>query len=972
MTANGWRLPAPAGRLLDRSRQVAFSFEGRRYEGFAGDTIASALAASGQWLLSRSFKYHRPRGVLTMAGQDANTLVQLKEEPNVLADRREIGPGLEVWGQNYTGSLERDRGTWIERFGSFLPVGFYYKAFYKPKGAWRYWEPIIRRRAGLGRVNLDASPGYYDKAYGWPDVAVIGGGPAGMSAALEAAGAGAEVILIEEGPILGGALNYARFEADGNRAASLRDELVAAVEAEPNIQVLTSAICQAWFTDNWLPCVRGNRLYKLRAREVVVATGSLEQPMVFRNNDMPGVMLGSAAQRLIRLYGVRPGRRAVVVTANGDGYGVALDLVEAGVEVAAVVDLRPDLPVCERIEAVRGHGVDVIPGHTVWEGVPGPDKRHVAGVRVARITGEGECADGDRAIDCDLICMATGYAPTAQLLYHAQGKLAYDDQTAMFTVKKLPPHLHAAGSVNSAFYLDAVVAEGRHAGWAAARTLGLRVGAEPRLPNDRGALGQSHPWPIFPHPRGKDFVDFDEDLQVKDILNTIADGYDHIELLKRYSTAGMGPSQGRHSALTTVRLAAKATGRPVGEVGTTTSRPPFAAEKMGVLAGRSFYPVRTTAMHTRHLEAGAQMMVAGPWLRPAYYGPPEARAQAIREEVMNVRNNVGLIDVSTLGGLDIRGPDAAEFLNRVYTFAYLKQQVGRARYVLMTNEAGTIADDGVACRFHDHYFYVTATTGGVEAVYRIMLWYNAQWRLDVDITDVTAAYSAVNIAGPRSREVLERLSDDVDLSAEGFPYMGIRTGTVAGIPARLLRIGFVGELGYELHAPASQGEALWDALMEAGRDLGIRPFGIEAQRILRLEKGHIIIGQDTDDLTHPYEADMAWAISRKKPFFVGRRAIDIQMEHGLERKLVGFTIPDPAAPVPDECHLVVRGADILGRVTSVAASPILGKTIGLAYVAPEQAEPGQVFDIKVAGGRLVQAEVVPLPFYDPDNKRQEL
>ncbi|MFQ5939391.1 MAG: 2Fe-2S iron-sulfur cluster-binding protein [Alphaproteobacteria bacterium] len=972
MTANGWRLPAPAGRLLDRSRQVAFSFEGRRYEGFAGDTIASALAANGQWLLSRSFKYHRPRGVLTMAGQDANTLVQLKEEPNVLADRREIGPGLEVWGQNYTGSLERDRDSWIGRFGSFLPVGFYYKAFYKPKGAWRYWEPIIRRRAGLGRVNLDAAPGYYDKAYGWSDVAVIGGGPAGMSAALEAAGAGAEVILIEEGPILGGALNYARPAADGNRAASLRDELVAAVEAEPNIQVLTSAICQAWFTDSWLPCVRGNRLHKLRAREVVVATGSIEQPVVFRNNDMPGVMLGSAAQRLIRLYGVRPGRRAVVVTANGDGYGVALDLVEAGVEVAAAVDLRPDPPVCERIEAVRGHGVDVIPGHTVWEGVAGPDKRHVAGVRVARITGEGECADGDRAIDCDLICMATGYAPTAQLLYHAQGKLAYDDQTAMFTVKKLPPHLHAAGSVNSAFYLDAGVAGGRHAGWAAARGLGLRVGAEPRLPNDRGALGQSHPWPIFPHPRGKDFVDFDEDLQVKDILNTIADGYDHIELLKRYSTAGMGPSQGRHSALTTVRLAAKATGRPVGEVGTTTSRPPFAAEKMGVLAGRSFYPVRTTAMHARHLEAGAQMMVAGPWLRPAYYGPPEARAQAIREEVMSVRDNVGLIDVSTLGGLEVRGPDAAEFLNRVYTFAYLKQQVGRARYVLMTNEAGAIADDGVACRFHDHHFYVTATTGGAEAVYRIMLWYNAQWRLDVDITDVTAAYSAVNIAGPRSREVLERLSDDVDLSAEGFPYMGIRTGTVAAIPARLLRVGFVGELGYELHAPASQGEALWDALMEAGRDLGIRPFGIVAQRILRLEKGHIIIGQDTDDLTHPYEADMAWAISRKKPFFVGRRAIDIQMEHGLERKLVGFTIPDPAAPVPDECHLVVRGADILGRVTSVAASPILGKTIGLAYVAPEQAEPGQVFDIKIAGGRLVQAEVAALPFYDPDNERQEL
>ena len=335
-------------------------------------------------------------------------------------------------------------------------------------------------------------------------------------------------------------------------------------------------------------------------------------------------------------------------------------------------------------------------------------------------------------------------------------------------------------------------------------------------------------------------------------------------------------------------------------------------------------------------------------------------------------NNVGLIDVSTLGGLEVRGPDAAEFLNRMYTFAYLKQPVGRSRYVLMTDETGVIADDGVACRFGENHFYVTATTGGVDNVYRSMLWRNAQWRLDVDVTNVTAAYAGVNIAGPKSREVLSKLCTDVDLSAEAFPYMEIRTGTVAGIPARLMRVGFVGELGYEIHIPSGQGEALWDALMEAGEEHGIRPFGVEAQRMLRLEKGHIIISQDTDGLTIPHEADMAWAIARKKPYFVGGRSIDIQVERGIERMLVGFEITDPSVPVPEECHLTVRGAEIVGRVTSAVRSPSLGKTVGLAYVAPDQCEPGTEFDIKIDGGQLIKGQVVKLPFFDADNARQEL
>lgn len=964
------RLPARPGERLDRGRPVTFSFEDESYEGFAGDSIASALAANGVWVLSRSFKYHRPRGVLTMAGQDANTLVQLPDEPNVLADMAPIAEGLEVLGQNYAGTLAHDRAALLERLAPFLPAGFYYKAFYKPKGAWRFWEPRIRALAGLGKVNQAAPHGYYDKAYGFYDVAVVGGGPAGLAAAAEAARAGAEVLLVEEQPELGGCLTYARLDPDGARATAERQALIAAVEGQPNIEVMTNAVCQAVFADNWLPVIRGNRLYKVRAKELVLATGAIEQPMVFRNNDLPGVMLASAAQRLIRSYAVRPGRRAVVATANADGYAAALDLGEAGVEVAAVLDLREEPPPCARAEAVRERGIRVLAGHTVWEGRAGT--RRLAGLTAARITGQGECLDGRESFDCDLLCMATGYAPAAQLLCHAGGTLGYDPATATFNIRTRPAHLHPAGSVNGAYDLDAVAAEGRHAGWSAARALGLEAGPEPRLPNDRGGANQSHPWPIFPHPEGKDFVDFDEDLQVRDILGAIAEGYDHIELLKRYSTVGMGPSQGRHSALSAVRLAAWATGRDIAEVGTTTSRPPLVAEKFGVLAGRAFEPVRLTAMHHRHVDAGARMMPAGLWLRPAYYGPASGRAEAIRAEALAVRENVGLIDVSTLGGLEVRGPDAAEFMNRMYTFAYLKQPVGRARYVLMCDRTGAIIDDGVACRFAPEHFYVTATTGGVDGVYREMLWHNAQWRLEVDVANVTAAWSGVNIAGPRAREVLAPLAEDVDLSAEAFPYMGVRRGKVAGIPVRLLRVGFVGELGYEIHAPASQGEALWDALMAAGREAGIRPFGVEAQRLLRLEKGHIIIGQDTDGLTIPQEADMAWAVSRNKPFFVGGRAIDIQLKRPLARKLAGFVMTDPKAPVPEECHLVIREGEIAGRVTSAARSPALGKIIGLAYLPPDLTEPGERFTIKVAGGRLIEALVVPLPFYDPENARQEL
>ncbi|MFT4520397.1 MAG: sarcosine oxidase subunit alpha [Halioglobus sp.] len=970
MPAN--RLPSPYGLHLDRQQEIAFRFDGRDYKGFAGDTIASALAANQQWLLSRSFKYHRPRGVLTMAGQDANTLVHLPSDPNSLADRVEISEGLEVSAQNISGSLQRDRGALLSLFSRFLPVGFYYKAFFKPRGIWEFWAPLVRKKAGLGVIDQDFEPEYYDKQYRFYDVAVIGGGPAGMEAALQAARSGADVLLVDENPILGGSLNYARLDVASDRGTSLQAKLAAEVATLDNIDVMTDAICNGWFADNWLPVIKGKRLHKIRARETIMCVGALEQQAVFRNNDLPGVMMGSAAQRLMRLYGVRPGETAVVLTGNNDGYGIALDLIDAGVEVKAVIELRQQPQYDDIAQTLIDRGIPVRTGHAVYEALKAPGKNHLGAVDVRKIISQGRCEDSGETIHCDLLCMSVGYIPTYQLICQAGGQLSYDDDSAMFNLTKLPENFQIAGSVNGLWQLDAVRDDARRAAIIACEAIGSAVEETPAAVTEPDGDSPNFGWPIFAHPKGKEFVDFDEDLQIADIINATADGYEHIQLVKRYSTCGMGPSQGRHSALATARLVAAATNKTVAETGVTTARPPFAAERLAHSAGRSFYPQRRSNMHYRHIEAGAQMLQAGAWDRPAFYGAKDQRQKCIDAEVTNVRRNVGLVDVSTLGGIDVRGPDAGEFLNRFYTFGFVKQPVGKGRYALLTNEAGVVIDDGIACRLHEQHYYVTATTGGVDRVYQSMLKWNAQWRLDIDIANVTSAWCGVNIAGPNSRAVLKKLCEDVELTAEAFPYMGVREGTVAGISARLMRVGFVGELGYEVHVPQHCGEALWDAVMAAGEQHNIMPFGVEAQRVLRLEKAHIIIGQDTDAMSNPMEVQMNWAVSRKKPFFIGGRTIAELDKAPLQRSLVGFVIDDPAAPTPLESHLVLDGEQMTGRVTSCNYSPTLGQAIGLAYVPGSMAEPGQCFVIKSTGGVRVSAKVVSTPFYDPQTLRQEL
>jgi sarcosine oxidase subunit alpha len=963
LDGHGW------GLLIDRQKPVSFTFDGKLHSGFAGDVIASALYAQGRRLISRSFKYHRPRAVLTMAGHDANSLVQVAGEPNVRADRFAVGDGLAVRSINRLGSLDFDLLAVLGLFAPFLPVGFYYKTFFRPRGAWKLFERPIRMLAGLGRLDANAPHKYYDKAYLFADVLVVGAGPAGLEAAIAAAEAGADTLLIDEWPEAGGSLLYGRGGADRGATDERRRGLVARARACANLRLLTNTTVTGLFADNWSSAISETRLFKIRSKETVLATGAFDQPLVFRNNDRPGIMFVDAAQRLMRLYGVAPGRRAVIVTANRFGYEAALDLLDAGLEVAAVVDLNME-PSGPAADAARARGVRVLLGSTL---IDATGVKSVTGVGVVRIAREDNEHADPEWIPCDHVLMSVGYAPSLNLASHAGAKVLYDPATNMHRTTNLPAGVALAGAAGGVWTDEAVGADGRGAGRrAAARALGKVPEIEPDVGMDLGALDITHPYPIFTHREAKDFVDFDEDLQIKDIVNTIKDGYDDIQLVKRYSTEGFGPSQGRHANVNTVRIVANVTGKAMGVIGTTTFRPPLVPEKFGLLAGRAFEPVRHTAMHHRHVDLGAQMMTAGLWMRPAYYGKKSDAARAIDAEVRAVRDAAGLIDVSTLGGLDIRGPDAAAFIDRMYTWAYEKQQVGRARYALMTDQTGVVIDDGVACRLHERHYYVTATTSAVDQVYRQMTWFNVQWKMDVDVANVTAAYAAVNLAGPRTRGLLGTLETDIDFSKEAFPYMAVRIGKLAGVPVRVLRVGFVGELGYEIHCPAQMGEALWDQLLEAGKPFGIRPFGVEAQRVLRLEKGHIIVGQDTDGLTHPAEAGMEWALAKKKPFYVGKRAIDMQMAKPQTRKLVGFTLAGAGSPVPKECHLVIRNGDIAGRVTSCAYSPTLKKVIGLAYVPPDLTAEGARFKIRVDGGAMVEAEVVPTPFYDPQNKRQEM
>jgi sarcosine oxidase subunit alpha len=1022
------RLESVAGEWIDRTRPIDFVFEGQKYRGYEGDTLVSALLANGESVLGRSFKYHRPRGVASAANHDVNALFQLRSGgrsvPNVRGDTESLRPGMRISAVNTVGGLARDRLAVVDRLSRFLPVGFYYKAFLNKK-SFPKWEQRIRAAAGLGRVDDNAARVMTSKRYAHTDVLVIGAGVSGLAAAVEAAERGAKVLLVEESPRIGGSALYAR----GGAAVALRvEELIATVSGHARIQVLTSAFAAGYYADHWISVVTPSHLVKVRAKAVVVAQGVFEQPAVFRGNDLPGVMLASGAQRLMYRYGVAPASRIAVLTANEEGYVAALDAIARGIRVAAVLDLRSAPHPSEEggvadvahvagaaaggvtgsrgvVAAVRGKGVDVQFGVRPVEAVA------AAGRRVARFEFEAPAGSQRHRLEVDGLWMSVGFAPANQLLHQAGAKMRFDADLQQFVPATMPAGVFACGRVAGWFTLDgrlrsgqeaglaaashaaasallpsptssraaetASAVSGAAAGFAAARTQSAenqvssgaaaeQIRSTPT--NERGT--PTHAYPVFPHPKGKEFVDLDEDLVIADLANAFQEGFDSSELLKRYSTVGMGPSQGKHSNMNAVRILAKLRGEDVGKVGTTTARPMFHPVPLAHLSGRGFYPQRRTALHAEHEKLKAIWMPAGDWQRPEYYARAnESREASIQSEVRAVREAVGIIDVGTLGKIEAHGAGAGEFLDRVYAGQYTTLKPGMTRYGLLLDEAGVIVDDGVIARLGPEHFYFTTTTGNSGSLFRELGRLATWWRMPVGLVNLTGHFAAFNVAGPHARAVLRKLTS-LDLSHNAFPYLAVREAEVAGVRCRLMRVGFVGEIGYEIHLPVSHAVTVWQAVLDAGKPFGIRPFGVEAQRILRLEKGHIIVGQDTDGLTNPLEIGARWALRMNKPFFVGQRSLQILDKKPLRQTLVGFRLP--AAPLPiKESHLIIEAGRIAGRVTSVVKSPTLNAIIGLALVEPAVAERGTL-QIRIGKDQHVQADIVALPFYDEPGERQRI
>jgi sarcosine oxidase subunit alpha len=959
------RISTSETQVIDREVKLRFSFDGREYTAYGGDNIASALAAAGVKTFSRSFKYHRRRGLLCMRGNCPNCMVTVDGKPNVHSCKTQVENGMQVRSQNAWPSLEMDAMSLVQLIGRFLPVGFYYKAFMHPRQFWPLYEKALRRVAGLGEVNTKPVSEVSDQEFLHAEVTVIGGGPAGLQAALTAADQGAQVVLLEEETWLGGHLRYTRDQIDGKTEIQHLNQLVNRIENHENISVYPETLAIGWYDHNWIGAVRGNRLIKLRTKTLVVACGIHEYPTIFENNDLPGVMLASGIRRLLYLWGVLPGKKALVFSANQRGLQTALDLKQAGVEVPLVVELRKESD-GELVQQLNNAGVQVLSSASVIKAYGGSS---LTGVQIRhQVNGE------EGQVDCDLLILGCGFMPANGLLYQAGGNFTWNDELKEFVPTQLPPGIFAAGEVIGTHVLEDIEREGKLAGLRASlasgygsEAVGKQISELDRMVKEGWSSRQ--PWSSLnlPPPKSKkDFVCLCEDVTNSDVAHSIEEGYESIELLKRYSTMGMGPCQGKMCNANALHLAAYYNHHSVAEVGTTTSRPPIKPISLRTLAGRQLDPVRMTPMHEWHVSHDAKMMNAGFWKRPEHYGNPI-------EEVRAVREKVGLIDVSTLGKIHLYGSDVPNLLERVYTNRWQKLSVGQVRYGVMVNQEGIILDDGVTARIDEGLYYMTTTSSGAVQVYEWMAWWlQSGWKLDVQILPATELRAAMNLTGPMARKVLAKVIDGLDFDNQSFPYLHVRQATVAGAPALVMRIGFTGELGFEIHTPSGYGIYVWEALMEAGEEFGIQPFGVEAQRVLRLEKGHLIVGQDTDALSNPFEANLGWAVKMDKEDFLGKPALQMARRRGIEKRLVGFEML--GEEVPEEANQIVQPGDgplglgVIGRITSVRYSPTLNKIIGLGWLPAMIADPGQIFRVR-SRGKLYSGQVVPLPFYDPEGIR---
>jgi sarcosine oxidase subunit alpha len=1020
MTARPYRLPADAlggraGRLIDRRDQLRFSFDGKQMSGFAGDTLASALLANGERLIGRSFKYHRPRGVMALGAEEPNGLVTLGSgdqiEPNVRATTLALFEGLTATSQNRWPSLSFDIGAVNGSLSRFLPSGFYYKTFMGPtRSAWMWFEPFIRRAAGLGPAPRSADPAGFEHLRMTCDVLVVGAGIAGLTAVRAAAESGARVVLCDENPRLGGLADLMDQTIEGQPALEWARGTVAELARADNVRLLTRTTASGHYDHNYLHLVErvtgdgdenanmsaaangalSQRIWKVRAKETILASGALERPLTFADNDRPGVMLASAVRGYVLRYGVAPGQRGVVFANNDDAYLTALTLHEAGVSVARIVDVRPN-PQGDLVDRAKSAGIPLLFGSGLFEVETEARGTSLTGVTAGALRVSGRVGQREK-IACDFVAMSGGWNPVIHLFCHSGGKPRFDDTLQAFVPGETRERLTVVGSAAGTFDLADILPQADAAGAAAAKAAlgapaatrsGKAPGAEP------SRSGPLEPiWFVPAHGAknvgNKHFIDFQNDVTAADLELATQEGYRSVEHVKRYTTTGMATDQGKTSNVNALGILSDALDRPIPEIGTTTFRPPYTPVSFGVLAGMQakelFQPVRRTPISTWHDANGADYEPVGLWRRPyCYPRQGEDRAAAVNREILAVREGAGIIDVSTLGKIEVQGPDAGAFLDRIYTNVMSSLKVGRCRYGLMMDEQGFLIDDGVVVRLEEDRFLLHTTSGNSDRIAAwLELWLQTEWTdMKVFVTPVTEQWAQVGVAGPQARAIVEKLPGSIDWSREAFPMLAMREGKILGLPARAYRISFSGELSYEIAVPADAGLALWEALLEAGSGDGLTPYGTEALHVLRAEKGFIAIGDETDGMTTPLDLGLGWAVSKKKADYIGKHSLarPHMAAQELRKQFVGILTEDPEKVLPigsyaSETRENRPPVKTIGHVSSSYWSPTLGRSIALALIANGRARHGETVHFPLEH-EAVAGKIVDPVFFDREGKRQD-
>ena len=979
---------------INQTKKIGFTFDGKKYYGFEGDTLASALLSNGVHLFGRSFKYHRPRGIISAGCEEPNGIVQLEinefTEPNRRATEVVLYEGLVAKSQNRWPSLNYDLGAINDLLSPFFPAGFYYKTFMWPPKFWKTYEYFIRRAAGLGHAPKKDDPHKYEHYHYHCDTLVIGGGVSGLYAAKIAAAKNLKVLLVEQEDQLGGAIlssNNHENKINTNSQTEWKNKILDELKKLKNVKIITSTTLFAYMHYNYLLAIQDLQpnngknkknsirqvVWKIRAKKVILATGSIERPLTFNNNDRPGIMLANSVSKYLNGYGVNLGKEIVIFTNNDSAYQTAMDFHHQNINIAAIVDVRNDIE-GDLPKTVKKLGIKIYSGSIISNTT---GRRKIKTVHIKKINDTNV-----EIINCDLLCMSGGWTPTVHLFTQSRGKLKFRDEDSCFVPDQAYQKTISIGACNGTFDLKNILKE-------TYTSVNDFLNEEEKILDgelydaEKINIGkQENAWIVNKEniSKSKMFVDFQNDVTAKDIKTALSEGFQSIEHVKRYTTNGMATDQGKTSNVNALGIISELTGQDISHLGTTTFRLPYTPVTFGAMAGRfvkEFFDVeRKTPMHSWHVDNNALFEDVGQWKRSWYYPKKnETMDEAVNREVKATRDSLGILDASTLGKIDLKGRDVSEFLNRIYTNAWSKLAVGKCRYGIMLGDDGMVIDDGVTTRLGDHHYLMTTTTGNAASVMsKLEDWLQTEWpELEVYLTSVTEQFGTISLNGPNSRKIVELLFPDQDFSSESFPHMSFKNLEIDKVSCRVMRISFTGEICYEINIPASYALSLWNKCIQLGKDFNITPYGTEAMHVLRAEKGYIIVGQETDGSVTPVDLDMNWIVSKKKYDFIGKRALIRSDTVKEDRKqLVGILTVDPSIVLEEGSQLVEVETSLpmpmVGHITSSYYSPNLGRSIALALVKSGTKKKGVKLIVPTVNSS-VEVEITNPVFIDPENER---